>query len=268
MCGEFERTFRSYEVKDLTWPELTRDELARVRGMPFWREALETELIATKRIRLMVEAEADPIVRDAIAMQAYEENRHAELFASLMRHYAIVLPDPDSYRPRDPQWGFMRMGYGEVFDIFFAFGLFKLAAETAFFPDSLTQIFERLIAEEARHIVFFSNWAMYGAANARLLAKPWFSIRRAAALAVQAFGRAHTALRIASGAEVEKADDFIIQAPAQLVGDDLTLRKFIQTCVAENDRRMLVFDPRLPRPTLLPKMMRLVLRAIPSSAAT
>lgn len=59
MCGEFERTFRSYEVKHLTWPELTPDELARVRGMPFWREALETELTATKRIRLMVEAESD-----------------------------------------------------------------------------------------------------------------------------------------------------------------------------------------------------------------
>ena len=236
--------------------------------MPFWREALETELIATKRIRLMVEAESDRIVRDAIAMQAYEENRHAELFASLMRHYAIVLPDPDSYQPRDPQWGFMRIGYGEVFDIFFAFGLFKLAAETGFFPDSLTQLFAKLIAEGARHIIFFSNWAMYGAADARLLAKPWFCIRRAAALAVQAFGRAHTALRIASGAEVEKADDFVIQAPAQLVGDDLTLRKFIETCVAESDRRMQVFDPRLPRPTLLPKMMRLILRAIPSSAAT
>jgi hypothetical protein len=165
----------------------------------------------TKRIRLIIEAESDPIVRDAIAMQAYEENRHAELFASLMRHYAIVLPDPDSYKPRDPQWGFMRMGHGEVFDIFFAFGLFKLAAETGFFPDSLTQIFAKLIAEGARHIIFFSNWAKYHAANARLLAKPWFSIRRAATLAVEAFGRTHTALRFASGAEVEKADDFVIQ---------------------------------------------------------
>lgn len=109
---------------------------------------------------------------------------------------------------------------------------------------------------------------MYGAADARLMAKPWFSIRRAAALAVQAFGRVHTALRMASGAEVEKADDFVIQARALLVGDDLTLRKFIETCVAENERRMQGFDPRLPRPTLLPKMMRLILRAIPSSAAT
>jgi len=35
MCGEFERTFRSYEVKDLTWPELTPDELAECVGCLF-----------------------------------------------------------------------------------------------------------------------------------------------------------------------------------------------------------------------------------------
>lgn len=33
----------------------------------------------------------------------------------------------------------------------------RLAAEVGFFPDSLTQIFEKLISEEARHITFFSN---------------------------------------------------------------------------------------------------------------
>ena len=104
MCGEFERTFGSYEVKDIVWPELSPDELARLRGMPFRGEALETELIASQRIRLMVEAQADQIVRDAIAMQAYEDSRHAELFASLIKHYAIAVPDLDGYTPRDPEW--------------------------------------------------------------------------------------------------------------------------------------------------------------------
>jgi hypothetical protein len=267
MCGEFTRTFSSYEARDIVWPDLSADELERLRGMPFWKEALETEVIATRRIKSMVEAERDPVVREAIAMQAYEEGRHAALFTSLMNHYGIeVPPDLDGYTERGPEWGFMRMGYGEVFDIFFAFGLFKLAAEAGFFPPTLTEIFERLIAEEARHIIFFSNWAMYGGANAGLMAKPWFTIRRASALAVQAFGRVHTALQMATGGDVEKADDFVIQAPGQLVSEDLTLRKFIETCVSENDRRMARFDPRLPRPTLLPKMMRMVLHAIPRGA--
>ncbi|HTR62037.1 MAG TPA: ferritin-like domain-containing protein [Candidatus Binataceae bacterium] len=267
MCSEFERTFNNYRVNEIEWPELTSDELARLRGMPFWNEALQTERIATRRIKLMVEAERDPVVRDSVAMQAFEEGRHASLFTGLMEHYGIPVPDPDSYTPRDPEWGFMRMGYGEVFDIFFAFGLFKLGSDAGFFPESLAQIFESLIAEEARHILFFSNWATYGGANATLLAKPWFSIRRASALAVQAFGRARTAYQMARGGDVEKADDFVIQAPGQIVGEDLTLRKFIETCVSENDRRMSQFDPRLPRPTLLPKMMRMVLRAMPKPAA-
>ncbi|HEY2485834.1 MAG TPA: hypothetical protein VGI36_11840, partial [Candidatus Binataceae bacterium] len=72
-----------------------------------------------------------------------------------MEQLAIAVPDLDGYTPRDPEWGFMRMGYGEVFDIFFAVGLFKLAAQVGFFPDSVTQIFEKLISEEARHIIFF-----------------------------------------------------------------------------------------------------------------
>ena len=148
----------------------------------------------------MVEAEADQIVRDAIAMQAYEESRHAELFASLMKHYAIAVPDPVGYT-RGPSGDSCGWDMARCSISFFAFGLFKLAAEVGFFPDSLTQIFEKLISEEARHIIFFSNWAMYDAANARLIAKPWFSIRRAAPRAVQAFGRAHIVLGIATGAE-------------------------------------------------------------------
>lgn len=266
MCNEFERTFNNYQVRDIAWPELTPDELARLRGMPFWNEALQTERIATRRIELMVEAERDPVVRDSVAMQAFEEGRHASLFTSLMEHYGIPVPDPDNYASRDPEWGFMRMGYGEVFDIFFAFGLHRLGSDAGFFPSSLAGIFERLISEEARHIIFFSNWATYGGANANLFAKPWFSIRRAGAFAVQAFGRMQTAFQMARGGDVEKADDFVIQAPTQIVGEDLTLRKFIETCVSENDRRMSQFDPRLPRPTLLPTMMRLVLRAMPKPA--
>ncbi len=269
MCREFTRSFKAFEVSDIRWPELEPDDLARLRAMPFWGEALETEWTASSRIRLMVEAEGDSMVRDAIAMQGYEEARHAELMTSMMQHYGIALPDPEGYKPRDPEWGFMRMGYGEVFDTFFAFGLFKLAADTSFFPPSLVEIFERVIAEEGRHIIFFSNWAAHGGANASMVAKPWFSIRRAAALSVQAFNRARTALQVARGGEeFGKSDDLVIQAKDQLCGDDITLRKFVETCLSENERRMAGFDPRLPRPTLLPRTMGLLLKAMPRPAAS
>ncbi len=261
MCRQFIDTFRNYEVRDVRWPQLEAEDLSRVRAMPFWDEALNTERIATRRIRLMVDAERDAVVREAIAMQAHEEARHAALFESLMRHYGIEVPEPAPYAPPDPQWGFMRMGYGEVFDIFFAFGLFRLAGEARFFPPVLMEIFEGLIAEEARHIFFFYNWITYTGRRLPAHIKPWFILRRAAAVAVQALGRMHTAMQMAAGGVKHKADDFVIQAPAQICGDDLTFARFAEVCLAENERRMAAFDPRLPRPNFIPALMRLALRA-------
>jgi len=85
--------------KDIAWPKLSFEELARLREMSFQVEALETELIATKSIRLMVEAEPDPIVRDAIAMQAYEKEPSCRT-ASRIKHYAIAVPNRNGYSAR------------------------------------------------------------------------------------------------------------------------------------------------------------------------
>jgi hypothetical protein len=100
----------------------------------------------------MAEVEPDPVLREAIAMQAYEEARHADLVESLMRHYEIAVPDAFPQKPRDAEWGFLRMGYGECFDSFFAFGLFRIAADSGIFPRPLVQRFDGVMQEEARHI--------------------------------------------------------------------------------------------------------------------
>jgi hypothetical protein len=39
MCAMFKRTFGSYEVKDIAWPELAPEELARLCGMPFCKRS-------------------------------------------------------------------------------------------------------------------------------------------------------------------------------------------------------------------------------------
>jgi hypothetical protein len=195
MCGEFERTFPSYEVKDIVWPVLLPDELARLRGMPFWGEALETELIASQCIQLMVETEAIRSCATRSRCRTYEESRHAELFASLMKHYAIAVPDLDGYTPRDPEWVSCGWEWRGV-RYLFAFGLFKLAAELAAFRTRIRRYLKKLISEEAPHHFLFQlcdAWSRQRGPHYQ----PWFSIRRAAALAVQAFGRARTALRIA-----------------------------------------------------------------------
>jgi hypothetical protein len=49
----------------------------------------------------MVDAERDAVVREAIALQGYEQTRHAALFESLMQHYRIDVPVPPPCRPHD-----------------------------------------------------------------------------------------------------------------------------------------------------------------------
>ena len=136
-CREFTETFHPYEPAEVAWPELDAGALERLRSLPFWGEAVSSERTAAARVRRMADVEKDSVLRDAIAMQAYEEERHARLLEHLLEHYRIPVPDGGGDQPRDAEWGFMRMGYGECFDSFFAFGLFKVASDTGFFPRPL-----------------------------------------------------------------------------------------------------------------------------------
>src|SRR5581483_1817005 len=112
--------------------------------------------------------------------------------------------------------------------------------------------------EEARHILFFTNWAAYRQVRLPLPQRPWFRLRRAMGLAVQALGRVRTALDL-RGADA--GDDFTMQVP-EAVGD-VTLRTLAEKCVGENERRLATYDPRLVRPTFVPRLVKAALRFVP-----
>lgn len=259
-CREFTGSFRDFQVGEIKWPRLDQASLARLRAMPFWAEAVKTERTAGARVRLMADVERDPLVREAIAMQSYEETRHAALLEGLIDHCGIELPEIHADKPRDAEWGFMRMGYGEVFDSFFAFGLFKIAKDTGFFPPELFRIFEPLIEEEARHILFFVNWAAYRRRNIAFGPGAWFQLRRASAIGLQAMGRMQTAVQLSRGGG--PGDDFVMQVP-DAIDESITLRKFAETCLVENERRLAPYDERLLRPTIVPRLVRLALKSMP-----
>lgn len=256
-CRVFVDTFHPYEVREVQWPELDEDELARLRALPFWHEAVDSERTAAARVAAMAKVESDPVLREAIEMQAYEEARHADLVESLMRHYGISVPDTRPQRHRDAEWGFLRMGYGECFDSFFAFGLFRIAADSGIFPRPLVERFDGVMQEEARHILFFANWVAYRGFQLPYHLRPRFLVRRGLGMSVQAIARARTALQMRSGTVNE--DNFTMQVPESL--GEVTLSSMAQICLAENERRLAPYDPRLLRPRFVPRLVRWAVRA-------
>src|SRR3979411_1711115 len=56
---------------------------------------------------------------------------------------------------------FSVFGFGECTDSFVGFGAIALAREKKILPSSLLEVFDGVMYEEARHIVFFITWGRY-----------------------------------------------------------------------------------------------------------
>jgi len=246
-CQSFMDSHLKYRPEELPWPELNEADLQRLRGIPFWEEALFTESHAGKMVKAFADTITDPEIREAIALQAMEESRHAQLLDYMINHYKIEVPlRPAKQVPDRIESEFIKFGYGECFDSYFAFGFFGIAQSSGFFPDEFFQIFDPVIHEEARHIVFFVNWIAY---------KQIHEGRGAKLLrGVNSLGNYTDALvrRLGSfkGSKKGSGKGFTASG-ASSVSTNLTLDKFLATCVQEYDKRMSVFDPELLRPEFL-----------------
>lgn len=248
-CESFIDTHRPFAVEDIAWPALDEASLARLRGLPFWREAVSTEALTARKVSAYAELESDPVLREAIALQGYEEARHAAILARLIQTYRLpVGPAEKVPLPTRIPWEFVRTGYGECFDSFFAFGLFEIAKRAGLFPAPLIDVFEPVIQEEARHILFFVNWVAYRRARMPVWRKPAFAARCSAALLLQIWGRVRTAMGM--------GDEGFTFNERDTVTGDLSLASFLRLCVQEHDRRMSLYDPRLLRPRLIPSVAR------------
>jgi hypothetical protein len=264
-CNVFVATHRPFHAQDIRWPELDEVGLQRLKGLPVWNEAARTEAATAVKVQTLGEEETDPILKQAIALQGYEEGRHAEIIALLTRHYGIpVAPAEEPQRPKNPTWTFLRTGYGECLDSFFAFGLFDLGRQTRFFHEDLIALFDQIMQEEARHILFIVNWAAYLRARRPLVLRPAFDARRAWNVTAQAFDRVKGAMQMAggNGASSEGTQDGFTLKSHTAFGD-FTLRSFLELCLAENERRLAIYDARLLRPALVPGMVRALLKMMP-----
>jgi hypothetical protein len=274
LCRTFIDTHDPFRPSEIRWPDLDAESLQRLKDMPVWNEATRTEAATAVKVQSLGDTEKDPLLAKAISLQGYEEGRHAEVLQLLTKHYGIpVQPFPPPEVPKDPTLAFLRTGYGECLDSFFAFGLFRLGADAELFPKALIAIFETIMQEEARHILFIVNWAAYLRARRPVLMRPAFDAWRGWNITAQAFDRLKGALSMAGGggkkdgekaeapARDETQDGFTLKSHSAF--GDFSLRSFLETCLAENDRRLSLYDPRLLRPMLVPSVIRKVVKVLP-----
>jgi hypothetical protein len=248
-CRYFLDTHEAYEPKDLPWPDLDDGALARLRSIPFWSIALQTERDAGLMLDGYAITEGDPLVRRAIALQAYEEARHFRMLSTLVDRYGLS-GEVEENEPIPTRRRFITFGYQECIDSFVGFGAFRLAREARFLPDALVRLFARVLEEEARHIVFFVNWVAYDRAKRG---------RGMAPLRVPAefmgYMRALFA-HFGMGKGVKNAPK--MQVSEEVFGE-FSLSKFLSACVAENTDVMAVFDKRLLQPRVMPAIGRFAL---------
>ncbi len=271
-CRQFHDTYQDYDPETLPWPELTADELARLRGVPFWQEVYHTERRAGAIVDAFAPQVTDPVVHKAVALQGFEEQRHAKLIRVMIDRYGIdATAQKMEQFPADLETAFIDFGFGECLDAFLGFGAFKTARESEFLPSAMFDIFDVLMFEETRHIVFFINYMAWrqvrdgrGAPPLRALTHAWFYARAARRL----FGM------VGRGKEANDGRDFAV-TEANLFLDGFSFRGFVADCYQENARRMSAFDPGLLQPRLLPAIadmaatgLRLWDRARPQVRAT
>jgi hypothetical protein len=262
-CRTFVETHDPYRPEEIVWPDLDPAALGRLKGLPVWNEAVRTEGATAVKVQTLGQREKDPVLAEAIRLQGYEEARHAQVIRLLTERYEIpVDPFPDPQVPRNATWTFLRTGYGECLDSFFAFGLFAIGERSEFFPPRLIAVFEPIMQEEARHILFLVNWAAYLRARLPWPGRPFFDGRRAWNIAAQAFDRARGTLSMGSAGTSQ--DGFAMKSHHAF--GDFTIRSFLALCLSENDRRLSPYDPRLLRPTLVPSAVRLALALMPRRA--
>jgi hypothetical protein len=259
-CGAFLSSHEAYAAGEVIWPELGGAHIEAIRLLPIWGQAIANEAASGAFLERFGEEAEDALMREAIQAQAREEARHAEIMRCMLRRYEVNVPNtPEFSFGRGLRREFMDGGYRECMDVFLGYGFYRMACNTCLFPSEILTIFDRILEEETRHIVFFVNWAAYMGLK-RKLRVPGATIAQAIGGLVRAISR------IPKG--MGKAGE-IYYATSGLHAhfEGWTLRAYLEACLEEHESRMAQFDDRLLRPELVPGCVRIALRTLPGSVA-
>lgn len=257
-CRTYIEGHRPYEPEELPWPALEGEPLELLQGIPFWNHAIGFESDAGPLIRACVEQVGDPLIREALSLQAYEEERHARILHCMVAKYGLEIGEIEIESvPPDAVAKYIDFGTEECLDSFGAFGIFQLAREAALLPDALFDIFDQVMNEEAHHIVFFVNWFAHREVNRGALPR---ALRHPRTLWHYAKA-VRELLGLVTDGDGDEGQDFIMTG-AQAFVDDLSPSLVMQRCLSENARRLAGFDPRLLQPRLAPRLARVGLAGL------
>ncbi|HMK87968.1 MAG TPA: ferritin-like domain-containing protein [Steroidobacteraceae bacterium] len=256
-CRTLLDTHKPYKPAVLDWPPLESEARQRLVNLPIWDIAVQTEGRARLNVASYAAMVSDPLLKKAIELDAFEEGRHKHVLSNLVAAYGITLaPEPEYVLRGDVEWAFMVTGYSECIDSFFAFGLFESAKRSGFFPEALVATFEPVMQEEARHILFFVNWAAWHRRTMPLWRRPYFELKVLAVWLFLVWERIGIARDVGHGVQ----DNNFTVTGAKSVGEDIDVAELIHLCLRENERRMSLYDRRLRRPRLVPALARFARR--------
>jgi len=248
-CREFLDTHIPFDPANLEWPDLNEETIEKLKGFPIWDYAIFTETRVGLKLSAYAKIVADPLIREAIELQGYEEARHADILRCFLKQYKIPFKElTQEPLEGDLEKSFMSTGAGECIDSFFAFGFIQISKASEDYPLSLIEVMEPIVREEARHIMFIHNWLLY--------------IRHCRSFPMPQIHWITTLLSFASAGWSRLMDlkkmggesSFTIQA-TEIEKSSMSPKAFINLCYHENKKRLEEFDPRLYRPKLIPRLM-------------
>src|SRR5258708_5745127 len=100
-CRMLLDTHNPYRPSVVDWPILEREARDRLVSLPIWDIAMQTEGNASLRVLSYAQTLADPLLREAVEIDGFEETRHKQVLSTSSRLTAFDWPQSPNTSVRD-----------------------------------------------------------------------------------------------------------------------------------------------------------------------
>jgi hypothetical protein len=245
-CRRFTEGY-ALESDLISWPKLDSPTLERLQRIPLWSRVCQSKHRAAQIVSAFTDTLSDSMIKEAIALQALHEQYHYQSLESFIQTYDIAAHTPQIVPlPQNIEAAFIDLSFQKCLDTLLGFGFYGLAHETRAFPEELLQQFDRLLNEEARHIVLFMNWFAY---HQTKLGKSWNELQGIGTIWQQ---RGELLKLLMAFGKDDDDDNILFVLFGGTQPEQLTAERFLTLCLSENKRRMSLPSSAGLQPQLIP----------------